>query len=79
MKLINPRGRVIVVDDKESNIERLLRAGFMRAPDGAEGKKVYNPVFDRGELFAKREIEESKQSPQTTARKSGDVLEVKTV
>jgi hypothetical protein len=49
IKLINPRGRVIELDDKESNLKKLLQQGFVIAPDGVEAGKKYNPVFDRGQ------------------------------
>jgi hypothetical protein len=46
--LINPRGRLVEINDRELNVSNLLQQGFTYPPSGLEGGKVYNPVFDRG-------------------------------
>ena len=47
IRLINPRGRVVEIDDQEQDIRRLLLNGFVKAPSGVEEEKNYNPVFDK--------------------------------
>ena len=43
MKLINPRGRIVDVSDRE--VKGLLRRGFLLAPKQSH---EYNPIFDKG-------------------------------
>jgi hypothetical protein len=57
IRLINPRGRVVVLDESESRVNKLLQQGFALAPDGVEAGKTYNPVFDRGQKGAKEQRE----------------------
>ena len=49
IRLINPRGRVVEIDEKEGSLKTLLQNGFSYAPEGVEAGKAYNPVFDRGQ------------------------------
>ena len=72
VKLINPRGRQLVVDDKEEDISQLLRQGFTLAPEGVEAQKKYNPVFDKGKLHQNYVVD----NRPTKAGISGDVLKV---
>ena len=55
IKLINPRGRVVEIDDRSEDVKKLLSQGFSPAPSDAEVGKTYNPVFDRGEEGAKEQ------------------------
>lgn len=48
IKLINPRGRVVEIDDTEQDIRPLLQNGFSYPPKTEEKDKPYNPVYDRG-------------------------------
>lgn len=69
--LINPRGRVVEVDDKEVNLQELIYNGFSLAPDGVEAGKAYNPVYDRGE-YTPPPIDTRAEKPAV----SGDILKV---
>jgi hypothetical protein len=57
IKLINPRGRVVEIDDRSVDVKQLLSQGFAPAPTDAEVGKIYNPVFDRGVKGAKEQKE----------------------
>jgi len=65
VKLINPRGRVVIVDERE--VERLLMKGFLRAP---EGISQYNPIFDKGLNTSPQytELEELKKQESDTLK-----------
>lgn len=63
---------MVEIDDRERDIKSLLQQGFTYPPTGAEGSKVYNPVFDKG-----KDVEPI--IPDTRAEMSGvsgDVLRV---
>jgi hypothetical protein len=78
IKLINPRGRVIEIDERETDIKKLYNQGFAPAPTGAEVGKQYNPVFDRGQKGAKEQQELSKQKQVSiSSQATGDLLRVK--
>ena len=71
IKLINPRGRAVEVDDREIDVSNLLTNGFSYPPETTEKDKPYNPVYDRGKY----------EPPAKDLRKekpgiSGDVLKV---
>ena len=71
IKLINPRGRVLVVDNDENTVKKLLKQGFYVAPSGVEAGKSYNPVFDKGKKVAD---ELKKEAVETRATISSQVL-----
>ena len=78
IKLINPRGRVVEVDNREVDLKKLYAQGFAPAPDGVEVGKQYNPVFDRGEKGAKEQRELGLDTRASiSSRSNGDVLGVK--
>ena len=68
IRLINPRGRVIIVDEKE--VKKLLSRGFLRAPDQS---REYNPIFDKGDGVEVPEIVELKEIKKG---EKGKILEV---
>jgi hypothetical protein len=78
LKLINPRGRVVEIDEREVDIKKLYAQGFAPAPAGVEVGKQYNPVFDRGEKGAKEQRDMAIDTRTTiVSRANGDVLGVK--
>lgn len=44
-RLLNPRGRIIEVEEKD--VSALLKRGFSYPPED-QGTSDYNPVFDKG-------------------------------
>jgi hypothetical protein len=72
VRLINPRGRVVEIDDHERDIKQLIQNGFSLAPNGEEAGKIYNPVFDLGQGI--KPI--TKDTREEKAGVSGDVLRV---
>ena len=77
-RLINPRGRVIEIDEREADLKKLFNQGFQPAPAGAEVGKQYNPVFDRGKKGADEQREMGKIEHATiSSQPEGDILGVK--
>lgn len=78
IKLINPRGRVIEINEREADVKKLYNQGFAPAPAGAEVGKQYNPVFDRGEKGAREQRDLANTSQVSiSSQATGDVLRVK--
>ncbi len=75
MKLINPRGRVIEVDDHEA--KGLLKRGFLHiSPE--EAHLYYNQVYDKGPDYESPFVEESSKMKRVLPA-IGNTLETKEV
>lgn len=61
IRLINQRGRVIEVDEQEA--QKLIRQGFLLAPNGV---KSYSQIYDKGVA----------EEPVVVAEKVAEVEEV---
>ena len=72
VRLINPRGRVVDINDEEENIDNLIRRGFTLAPSGAEANKSYNPVYDGGDDNLLKQAD----TRPIVSQSIGDVLKV---
>lgn len=73
IRLINPRGRVVEIDDREQDVRRLLLNGFVRAPSGVEQDKDYNPVYDKKGDHPK---DKGALTDQARRREVGEILPV---
>jgi len=75
MKLINPRGRVIEVDDHEA--KDLLKRGFLHvSPE--EANLYYNQVYDKGPGWESPFVEESSKMKRVLPP-IGETLDTKEV
>ena len=74
-KLINPRGRVVDVQDWE--VPSLLKQGFLHVPaDQAESK--YSQVYDKGPNHIPPYVEDAKSMKRVLPR-TGNTLKVEVV
>jgi len=74
-KLVNPRGRTIVVED--TSVSSLLKRGFVFPPEDQKGMR-YSQVHDKGADNA-RPYRKEKQPAKLTIERLGDVLPVDTI
>ena len=75
VKLINPRGRVITVDDNE--VKELLKRGFVSIPND-QFNLNYSQIHDKGESYEEPYVEEVKTVKRVTPT-IGDVLKVEII
>lgn len=74
-KLINPRGRVVDVQDWE--VPALLKQGFLHVPADQEGSE-YNQVYDKGPDHIPPYVEDTKALKRVLPP-TGNTLKVEVV
>jgi hypothetical protein len=74
-RLINPRGRVIQVEDGE--VVNLLKRGFLHVPLDEEGM-IYSQVHDKGAGY-QEPYNPGKDTVKRALPRMGDTLEVENI